>query len=106
GLARAPVALCWNTYMHDRRESGRVLEGNVYDTILDGMAPHMGKVVLERTLAPKLDERFTACEDIEWWLRLAKSAPVATVPRVGYLVRQHDELRHVTGYPERVRGRL
>jgi len=106
GLARAPVAVCWNRYMDWPGREGRSLEGNVYDTILDGMAPHLGRTALVREVAPRFDERFRGAEDVDWWLRLAKDAEVTTVPRIGYLVRRHEGARQGYGAAERARARM
>lgn len=107
GLDRAPVACCFNRYLD--RPAGRpvTVEGEVRDTILDDMAPHLGRTALRRELAPSFDERFDAAEDIEWWLRLASTAgvTVSTVPRIGYLVRRHEGERTRTGLASRVRSR-
>src|SRR6266545_5032346 len=35
GLARAPITICWGTYLHEPGGHGRILEGDVHDTILD-----------------------------------------------------------------------
>ena len=107
GLERAPVACCFNRYLD--RPAGRpvVVEGDVRDSILDDMAPHLGRTALRRELAPRFDERFDAAEDIEWWLRLARceGVTVTTVPRIGYLVRYHAGERARTGLASRIRSR-
>ena len=48
------------------------------------------------------DESYEACEDLEWWLRLSRTASVFTVPEVGYLVRKHDEPRGTHGASARI----
>ncbi|MCA1727200.1 MAG: glycosyltransferase family 2 protein [Actinobacteria bacterium] len=106
GLARAPVSVCWNRYHDAPDPAGKpLLEGDVRDVILDHMAPHVGRTALERSIVPTFDERFDALEDVEWWLRLATRAQVATVPKVGYLVRRHGGERHRTGIEARVEAR-
>ena len=106
GLERGPVSVCWNRYMDAPEPAGKPrLEGDVRHVILDHMAPHVGRTAVERAIAPTFDERFNALEDAEWWLRLATRALVATVPRVGYLVRRHPGPRHRTGARDRVEGR-
>jgi glycosyltransferase involved in cell wall biosynthesis len=107
GLRRAPVALCWGRYEDEEgTASGRMLDGDVRDTVAEGMAPAMRLVAIERGVAPRFDESFTACEDLEWWLRLARTVTVATVPRIGCVVRRHTGPRHGTGTRERIDGRL
>ena len=107
GLARAPVACCLNRYLDMPAGRPVPVEGAVADTILDDMAPHLGRTALRRELAPRFDERYDAAEDIEWWLRLARTdgVTVTTVPRIGYLVRRHEGERTRTGLASRVRSR-
>jgi glycosyltransferase involved in cell wall biosynthesis len=107
GLERAPVACCFNRYLDMPAGRPVAVEGNVADTILDDMAPHLGRTALRRELAPPFDERFDAAEDIEWWLRLAQTegVTVTTVRRIGYLVRRHEGERTRTGLASRVRSR-
>jgi glycosyltransferase involved in cell wall biosynthesis len=107
GLERAPVACCFNRYLDMPAGRPVAVEGDVRDTILDDMAPHLGRTALRRELAPAFDERFDAAEDIDWWLRLARAdgVTVTTVRRIGYLVRRHDGERTRTGLASRVRAR-
>ena len=77
----------WRKYL---RNENRILEGNVHDVILDGIRPHLGQITIRREMAPLFDERFIHAEDLEWWLRASRRARVATVPQVGYLLRNHD----------------
>src|SRR3954470_12436111 len=69
GLARAPIAVCWAFTIGTDDVSGRQLDGNVRDVILDAITPHMGTVAMRRDLYPFLDEDFLGAEDVEWWLR-------------------------------------
>jgi len=49
---RAPIAVCWQaTLGSNAPPSGRVLEGDVRDTVLDGMTPNFGAMSIERTRA-------------------------------------------------------
>jgi glycosyltransferase involved in cell wall biosynthesis len=82
----------------------RNLDGRVYDTILDTVAPAKGTVVLRRELVPHFDPRYLALEDLDWWLRLAANVELITVPRVGYFVHQHTGIRGTNGPVARVRG--
>lgn len=107
GLSKAPIALCLvSTFTDENQEfgpaRGRRLEGNVHDTILDDFAPHCGATVLERSLAPPFDERYLATEDVEWWLRLSRLAPVTTVEEVGYLQRGHSGPRNLNSAQARL----
>ena len=100
GHARAPVVVCWD------EGDQSVRDGDVSDTILDSVAPHLGRTTVARHAAIPFDERFICSEDNEWWLRLASKASVATVPKIGFRWRRHDGPRHQLGLAERVRGNL
>jgi glycosyltransferase involved in cell wall biosynthesis len=104
GLARAPIALCWAFTVGSNEPSGRMLEGDVHDTILDAITPHMGTVAMRRDLYPTLDESFLGAEDVEWWLRASQRGPVATVPSAGYGIRRHAGERILHGTDARIRG--
>jgi glycosyltransferase involved in cell wall biosynthesis len=112
---RAPVAICWQATLGAPGDGGtgtgtgtgaqgRVLEGNVADTMLDGITPHLGATTIERERAPLFDEQFLTSEDVDWWIRVVATLPVATSQRVGMLYRLHDGPRSRTGAEERVRG--
>ncbi len=102
GLARAPVAICWSRFADRPPGSNRVLEGDVADLILDGLTPSLGATAIRREVAPRFDEHWDAVEDVDWWLRVARSQPVATVAKIGYLVRRHDGVRHRNAHTVRV----
>jgi glycosyltransferase involved in cell wall biosynthesis len=103
---RAPVAVCRQSTLGAAGgpAAGRVLEGDVHDTVLDGITPHLGATSIERTVAPRFDERYRACEDVDWWLRVAAAAPVAAIAEVGLLYRVHGDARTSGGHADRVRG--
>jgi glycosyltransferase involved in cell wall biosynthesis len=98
GLERAPVAVCWTAFVGDvvpdDRADGRLLEGNVADSILDSHVPAVGATAVVNGGAPRFDETLDFLEDVEWWRQLAETHEVATVPRVGHLYRRHDGVRH------------
>jgi glycosyltransferase involved in cell wall biosynthesis len=106
GHARAPVAVCWQATRGDASTppSGRMLDGDVGDTVLDGMIPHLGTTSIERARAPRFDERYEASDDVEWWLRVAQTMTVATISRVGLLYRYHDEPRSRTSQQLRIQN--
>jgi glycosyltransferase involved in cell wall biosynthesis len=111
GLTRAPVATCWNGYLRagSRRRKirrNRLLEGHVDDVVLDQIPPHLGVTALRRDVAVRFDERFSAIEDVEWWLRLAQRTTVTTVPKVGYIFRKHAGPRHRTDLHAHIHGSL
>jgi len=105
GLARAPVAICFSRYLDGPQGQQVVHEGHVHDTIVNDMAPHVGRTAVERVLALRFDERFDAAEDIEWWLRLSERTRVTTTPRIGYLIRRHGGERTRTALPARIASR-
>ncbi|HXY94531.1 MAG TPA: glycosyltransferase [Acidimicrobiia bacterium] len=111
-LERAPLILCWSQRLGAPppaagRAGARILEGNVYDSILDDRAPPKGAAVIARDLVPRFDARYETLEDLEWWLRVARDLDVTTARRVGYLVRVHAGSRARTGRVNRVRyGRM
>ena len=82
--------------------SGRLLEGDVSDTVLDGIIPHLGATSIERVHTPQFDERYEASDDVEWWLRVAQDLRVATTSRVGLLYRVHEGARPRTGQRKRL----
>ena len=83
-MSRAPVAICWQSTLgqHAADAGGRVLEGDVHDSVLDGMTPHLGATSIERAVTPTFDERYPAGEDVEWWLRVTREMAVTTTPSV------------------------
>ncbi|HEV7527166.1 MAG TPA: glycosyltransferase family 2 protein [Acidimicrobiia bacterium] len=100
---RAPVAVCWQSTLGVQAPAtGRVLEGDVSDSVLDGIIPHLGATSVERAHVQHFDERYEASDDVEWWLRLAQELRVATTPRVGLLYRVHQGARPRTGQRKRL----
>jgi len=104
--ARAPVAVCWQSTLGAPAPTapGRVLEGDVNDTILDDITPHLGATSIERDRIPKFDERYDTCEDVDWWLRVTADCPVTTIDAVGFCYRLHQGARDRTGADRRVTG--
>jgi glycosyltransferase involved in cell wall biosynthesis len=104
--ARAPVAVCWQSTLGAPAPTapGRALEGDVRDTILDDITPHLGATSIERTRAPRFDERYDTSEDVDWWLRVSRDCPVTTIPAVGFVYRTHSGARDRTGSRRRVDG--
>ena len=98
------AVLCWVSADGAPHPVNRMLEGSVYDTILDTLAPAKGAVVLRRDRAPRFDPRYLALEDLDWWLRVTAAFAVVTVPRVGYVIHQHDGERGTTGPMARLRS--
>ena len=97
-LGHADVVTCWADADAPPLPSNRILEGRVYDTILDTVAPPKGAVVVARDRVLRFDARYLALEDLEWWLRTADTLELSTVPQVGYRIHRHSD-RHATNGP-------
>jgi glycosyltransferase involved in cell wall biosynthesis len=104
--ARAPIAVCWQSTLNADagNPSGRILEGNVGDVILDDITPHLGATSIERNVVVRFDERYDTCEDVDWWLRATRRLPVATTQAVGLTYRSHSGARVKTGMVSRLAG--
>jgi glycosyltransferase involved in cell wall biosynthesis len=90
GLERAPIAICW-TRAPGGGPRGRMLAGDVHDSILDATTPHLGATAVIRAHAQPFDETMDALEDVEWWLRMSEDLHVWTVPRGGYVHRPPED---------------
>ncbi|HXY91308.1 MAG TPA: glycosyltransferase family 2 protein, partial [Acidimicrobiia bacterium] len=76
---RAPLVVCFQSVVGGSLDArGRQLEGDVADSILDSITPHLGATTCARDDLLRFDETYRACEDVEWWLRIAQHARVAT----------------------------
>lgn len=106
GLERADIAICWNQFEDAEARPGRVLEGDVRDTILEHLVPNMGQVSVRRDKILRFDERLRCCEDVEWWIRAAQELVVATVPKVGLVVTNHSTPHHLKSAGERAKARV
>lgn len=102
GLERAPLAVCWSSFLGEDPKPQRLLEGNVHDVILDATAPPVGTVALPLSSMIPFNEDYLASQDLEWWLRITKTMRIATVPRLGYLVRKHSGPRNLNGPRARI----
>jgi glycosyltransferase involved in cell wall biosynthesis len=91
GLEHADVALCWTRWSDDAdgAATGRQLDGDVSDHILDATTPHLGATAVRTDRIVRFDETYPATEDVEWWLRMAAGVVVATIPRVGCELGRH-----------------
>lgn len=104
GFERAPVTLCWAPHM-DERPSGRAIDGRAGDQVLAGSAPHLDATAVERAIVQRFSESYAACEDLDWWVRMADH-PVATVPVVGAYIRRHEGPRSRHGLTARIEGSI
>lgn len=105
-LERAPVAVCWTRFVDGPAKPGRYLEGDVRDVILDDLVPNPGATTVRRDVLVPFDETYRTGEDVEWWLRQAHAATVATVPAIGHLSRRHPGPRGAKGPAERAAAHM
>ena len=107
GLAVAPVAICFRgNYPGTRPARNRALEGWVNDEIATQPVPHVGQACVSREALPRFDDNLRAGEEVDWWLRITGELAVSTVPRVGYLFRNHSGERVGNGSDVRWRSRI
>jgi hypothetical protein len=100
----ADIVVCWARYEDETATTGRVLRGEVHDTVLDGITPPVSTALVRREAFPRFAEDLGASEDVEWWIEASRAARVATVERVGVVVARPGGPRHRTGHLERARG--
>lgn len=106
GLERAPIAICYRGGIDGSVGGNRDIEGQVHDSIVNGMTPQMGQVAIERAKSPLFNTDFEALTDVDWWMRASATMPVATVPEVGIRYRTHSGPRNRNGFEARVVGSL
>lgn len=61
---------------------------------------------MRRTALRPFDERFDACEDVDWWIEATARVPTASVVDVGLISRRHPGVRHGNGAEARITGSL
>lgn len=90
--------------------SGRVdlpyLRHPLADTILDRSPPNLGAILVARSACPNFDTAYAACEDLDWWLRLAPHVRPVLTTDAAWLWRQHDGPRGTVGAQARIDGSL
>jgi glycosyltransferase involved in cell wall biosynthesis len=106
GLRLAPIALCWGRFLDGSPSRKRHLQGNVHDVIVDDGVPSLNGTAIRADCASRFDEAFLALQDAEWWVRMSRDIPVATIERVGYVVRKHKGIRHRNDTVAKVRSTL
>jgi glycosyltransferase involved in cell wall biosynthesis len=106
GLRAAPISICWSRYLDNGSTWNHVLRGKVHHIIADTTTPHLGATAIRSEYVLPFDERYVAVQDVEWWLRVSRSAAVWTTETVGYLVRRHPGHRHRNNGAARVRCSL
>jgi glycosyltransferase involved in cell wall biosynthesis len=105
GKTAADIVTCWSRAYPDEGSNetkGRELSGNVQDEILDGTTPSLGAALVRRHCWLPFNESYLACEDLEWWLRVADKATFASVSEPLHLWRRHQGDRHGTGLEQRI----
>lgn len=99
------VVISWVRYEWESPlKEGRSLHGDVSDTVLHGMTPHVSGTVVPRSQFLPFAEDLDAWEDVDWWIRMAAHLPVVTVPQNLGVIRQHDGPRDRTSSESRVRS--
>jgi hypothetical protein len=96
--------LCSRTDWEAREFRRESWQGDVSGTILDRLTPHLGQTLVRRDVIQYFDEDFTGAEDVDWWLRSCRVAPVTTAPVVGMRYRRHNGVRNNNGTLSRVEG--
>jgi hypothetical protein len=107
-MRSAPLGICWRAKDRDRpgRATGRTLNGDVSDVILEGSVPHLNATTVLRAEALPFREDLPAAEDVDWWFRMTQRVPVSTVPVGGYRGRPHiDESRRLITLGKRAEAR-
>ncbi|MEI7591684.1 MAG: glycosyltransferase family 2 protein [Actinomycetes bacterium] len=89
---RIDIAICWSVWDQDS-PGGRTLNGNVADTILDRTVPHLAGTAIRLASLLTFNESYAAAEDLDWWLRSAQQATLATIEEVGCRLRRHHSRR-------------
>ncbi len=85
--------------------TGRGRRREVFDAKhpLRHTTPHLGSTSILRERCPEFDERYLACQDIDWWIRLTKTGLVAEyVDEVGYLFRRSERPRILNSQSARI----
>lgn len=65
--------------------------------------PHLGRITIDRNIAPLFDSSLPASEDIDWLIRLS-DREFRIVPTVGWLWRRHHAARGNIGTEARLQG--
>ena len=65
--------------------------------------PHLGRITIDRNVAPQFDNVLPACEDIDWLIQLS-GRDFQIVPTVGWLWRRHHGARGSVGTEARLEG--
>jgi glycosyltransferase involved in cell wall biosynthesis len=106
GLEALPIAVCepLGVSLRRRRERGRPSTTRWLERdIGTGRVPvGVGCVAVTRATLPMFNENYLACEDWDWWLRLATRAPAALEFRAGWKHGGHEGPRVLHGVDARI----
>lgn len=100
------VVICALGRVGSSRVDIPVLVQPLADTILNRSPPNLGAVIVARDACPEFDTRYAACEDLDWWLRLAPKVRPVVTRDAGWLWRQHDGPRGSVSAQARIDGSL
>ncbi len=100
------IAVCAGGHVGaDHVDVPRVIEPFAL-TVMDRNPPHLGSTAVVRNECLPFDERFRACEDLDWWIRMSRSSTVSVSPQVGWLFRRHAGERAGYGARQRIDGSM
>lgn len=72
-------------------------------SFLRGITPHLGCTTVRRSAVGRFDETYRACEDVDWWIRMAVSGiEVAIVDADVWVWRRGDHPREIHGHGARL----
>lgn len=90
--AAADLVVCGQGSLGRRRGTAGRQRGLA--RLLEGYTPSLGATSIRRSGCPRFDERFLACQDVEWWIRVVQADPSCrVVALVHYLVGRSDHRR-------------
>lgn len=103
----ALISVCAARFLGSERAGHtRPLEGDVSRTILHHLTPNVGQTIVHREIVPLFRPDLRAVEDIEWWMRLATLAEVASIVSPDLLYRLHSGPRRGNAVDARITERL
>ena len=106
GLERAPLTFCWRAKMDTGvGKYARLLDGWVYDVILDRAPPLLAQITVRRDLAPTFNSALLQGSEIDWLLRATRAMPASTVPEVGFLFNHNHPKRLSLELEQRIASR-
>ena len=105
----ADVVVCGSTEMGGKSATRK----RVWTVLIPAIRPRfdaggiasMGQDSVARSLCPRLDEEFAACEDADWAIRVWQKAQTVTfISSADFLWRRHSGYRHGNGTAARIEG--